>query len=141
MKTLSLAVLLVVAGVIPSFAGETGGSAAAPATTQDVQQVLDRLQGQPGLFGAGSAEMAVFMSMVQTPELTRIVERLNRQLLEQGDPETMDLQAVSAFVRQNLTLQDAERILGQRIERSEYQEAVRKGGESENLDQLVKMLR
>lgn len=140
MKTISIAALLLLMSVAPSLAGETAGAAVAPTRTEDVQQVLERLKGQPGLYGAGAAEMTVFMSMVQTPELAEIVDRLHRQLLEHGDPENMDLQAISAFVQQNLTREDAERILGQSVSSAEYRDAVRKGGESQNLDQLVKML-
>ena len=139
MKRAILVLALFAATVIPSFAAEAlPGSDSA----DNIQQILDKLRGTPGLYGASGSEMNQFIDMVDTPELSRVVARINQQLLEQGYSESNppDMATVSALVRQSLTRQDAEAILGTSVSQQDFQQGLQAGGQEQNLDQLIQML-
>lgn len=140
MKALALTMLLVLAVAIPSLAGETASTTPGSTNPDDVQQVLNRLKGSSGLYGAGPTEMNAFVDMVDTPELTKVVERLNRELLEQGGSEEMSLEEVSAFVQRSFTQQDASSILGKNVSAGDFQRGLQAGSDAQNLDMLVQML-
>lgn len=138
MKTIAAILLALMLFAAPSFAAE--GVAVAPTSTADVQQILDSLKGQPGLYGASGDEMTEFLGMVQTPELAAIVTRMNQQLQARGNTENMTLEEVSAFVAQNLTHADVEKLLGQSVTQEEYRQGVKDGTNPDNLQALVQML-
>lgn len=140
MKTFALAIVLSLGISTLVLAAEN--TPTVPTVQQgDVQLVLDRLQGSSGLYGATPTEMNQFLGMVQTPEMTKIVERMHQQMVAQGlNVDTMDLQDVSAFVQQNLTRQDAEALLGQSVSPRDFQQGVQAGGDPDNLNSLLQML-
>ena len=139
MRTVFLVAFLIFAGATQSFAAQ---NQAASANVDDIQLVLNRLQGQSGLYGATPEAMAAFATMVQPPELAKVVGRLHQQMLEQGyDPENVDLQTVSSFVRQNLTRDDVEHMLGRGVTQGEFQQGLQAGSQQQNLDALVQMLK
>lgn len=132
-----LAMFLLLALAAPLHAGED----LYPRTSEaDIQQVLNRLQGSSGLYGATRSEMSAFVDMVDAKALAEIVERMHHQLLERGNVEDLDLYSVSAFVRENLTLADTERLLGRQVGQAEFQRGLNAGGNHDSLDSLVQML-
>ena len=131
----SIAFMIVLTVTASAHAGEVVSD-----STADIQQVLDRLRGTSGLYGATSTEMGQFIDMIDTPELAAITARLRVQLEERGDTDTLTLEEVSHFVSQNFTLADAASILGRSVRTEEFQRGVQSGRDSQNLDMLVNML-
>lgn len=137
-KRLLMIAALIAVFAIPSYAGEL---TAANDNVGDIEEVLKRLKGNPGLYGASGQEMSQFIDMIDSAELASLVASLSAELQAQGDVENLDMEKVSAFVAQRLTKGDAERLLGQSVSEDQFQRAVGMGRQSENIDQLVEMLR
>lgn len=136
-KRIGMLAVLLAALAIPAYAGEV---AEAEANQGSIEEILNRLKGNPGLYGASGQEMSQFIDMVDKSELSSLVSRLSAELQAQGNVENMSMEDVSAFVAQHLTRGDAERLLGQSVKEDEFQRAVGAGKQSENLDMLIDML-
>ena len=135
-KLLALLFAMALAAGI-SFAGET--TAETTINSAEVEEALKKLQGMPGLEGANAAEMNQFVNMLQSPEMARVASRLSAQLAAQGNTGDMNMDSIAAFVRQNLTKEDIEAIMGQSISSSDYQQAVT-GGDPEAMKQMLERL-
>jgi len=132
---ISIAFMFVLTAAASTYAAEVASD-----STADIQQVLNRLRGSSGLYGANASEMNQFIDMVDPQVLAEITERLRVQLEEQGGTENMSLEEVSLFVSQNLTRTDASLLLGTSVSSEDFQRGVQAGRNTDNLDMLVQML-
>lgn len=104
----------------------TGGVCIAgeKADEKEIGDALKNLQGLEGIYGGNAEDMDKFLKMVQTPEMTKLVEQLNSRMAAQGITGEADQATIDAFVRENITKEDVEKLLGQKIRDEDFRRAM-----------------
>ena len=137
MKTL-LAIALGVAlfaGV--SVAGETQNADQAAQAAQ-LNYMLNNLQGMEGMHGGTSQDMSVVLGVMQSPEMLNLVSKLSAQMTAQNGQ--MDPNAVNDFVRQNLSLEDIQKILGPGVSQQDLDKALASEVKPEEIQEMLRLM-
>lgn len=116
MKRTLIIVMALSLGIGMCFAEEGAGAS----TDADMEKTLESLRGLEGISGGNSRDMDQVLNMVQTPEMSNLVNRLNQQLAAESGDGTIDPASVEAFVRQNLTKEDVEKVMGRKISDDDF---------------------
>lgn len=89
-----------------------------------------------GPHAESSADLNAFMSQIQTPGMQEVVAKLAANMAVGPDGE-IDMSAVNDYVRQNLTLEDAQKILGEDVDPEAFNKAMTKEVKPEDLEKMM----
>lgn len=119
-----------------------GESASVDERTVLMNQTLSNLGDVSGLHGGNAQEMQQFLGMVQTPEMVQLVDRLSAQFALQvgANPDNADLAKVDEFVRNSITLEDVQKLLGQTVASEDFQKALSREVSAEEMQNMLQML-
>lgn len=139
-RTLIICLTLVVLAAFGRCFAAESTITVAPATageTMEMNQALDSLRGVSGLEGGNSQDMQAFLNMVQTPGMVEVVKKLNAQLATSGEA---DLGDIDKFVRENITPEDVEKLLGYKVKGDDLQKALNNQTSPEDMQTMLDLM-